>query len=79
MISCEKAAQICNKKQYNEASFSERLQLLLHLLICKFCAQFSKKNKRLTQLCSEAQLKVLSVSKKQELKQEINKHLSNLQ
>lgn len=71
MISCEKAAIISNKKQYNEATFGERFNLWLHLLICKICAKFQKKNKQLTSLCDKADLKVLSSEDKAKMKEQL--------
>jgi predicted metal-binding protein len=44
MITCEKAAQICDKAQYNEATLFEKLKLNLHLFICKACTKHAKKN-----------------------------------
>ena len=68
MISCEQAATICNKSQYNEASFSEKMKLRLHLLVCKSCAGYTKKNKKLTSLCHKAPLRSLPEDYKEQLK-----------
>jgi hypothetical protein len=72
MISCDKAAHICNKSQYREASLKERWQLWLHILVCKTCASFSHRNKRLTKLCDNASLKVLSPEEKAAMKKRLN-------
>ena len=69
MISCEKAALICNKTQYREATFMEKLKLKLHLFMCKNCPQFSRKNTKLTSLCEQAGLKSLSEADKQKMKE----------
>lgn len=71
MISCEKAALICNKSQYKEASFLEIIKLRFHLAICKTCASFSKKNADLTTLCEKASLKSLSESDKEAMKKRL--------
>jgi len=71
MITCEEAAHICNRKQYREASWKERLQLYLHILICKACASFSRKNTQLTKLCDKAQLQTLSKKEKEHIKKKI--------
>ena len=68
MINCEKASTICNKKQYKEATFLEQIQLGFHLLYCKTCAVFSKKNKKLTILCDKANLHNLSEQEKEKMK-----------
>lgn len=72
MISCEKAAIISNKKQYNETTFGERFNLWFHLLICKVCTKFQKKNKQLTSLCDKAELKVLTTEEKLKMKERLN-------
>ena len=71
MISCEKAAIICNKTQYREATFTEKLKLRFHLLICKTCSKFSEKNGHLTTLCEKANLHSLTELEKRTMKQEI--------
>ena len=71
MISCEQAAIICNKTQYNEASFLEKIKLRMHLLICKACSAFTKKNTQLTALCEKAHLHQLSEEEKRRMKKEI--------
>lgn len=67
-ISCEEAAHICTKAQYKEARFWEILQLRLHLLYCKVCGKFSKRNKTLTDLCHRAKWTLLSQNEKEALK-----------
>nr|WP_247656568.1 hypothetical protein [Maribacter sp. MMG018] len=71
MISCDKAATICNKVQYNEASFLEKMKLRLHLLYCKTCKGFSKKNTELSKLCEKANLHSLTEQEKIALKKQL--------
>lgn len=73
MISCDKAADICTRAQYNEASQWEKLKLKYHLWFCKICAEYSKNNKKLTSLCSKANLKNLSEGEKLEMKERMKK------
>lgn len=68
MISCEQATTICTKSQYREAGARERFQLWLHLLFCRSCAHFTRKNRKLTDLCNRAPLQRLSEPEKEELK-----------
>ncbi|MEJ2162600.1 MAG: hypothetical protein P8X60_04580 [Robiginitalea sp.] len=68
MISCKEAAFISSKNQYREANLKERIQLWMHLLACKACAAFARRNKQLTQLCKEASVKMLSPEEKKEMK-----------
>lgn len=68
MINCEQAAHICNKAQYKEANIFELIKLNLHTLICKMCANHSKKNGKLTKLCNQANLHILNEDEKQAMK-----------
>ncbi len=69
MISCEKAALICNKTQYREATFVEKMKLRFHLLVCKNCPEFAKRNTKLTTLCQKANLQSLTVEDKRRMKE----------
>ncbi len=73
MNSCEKAAIICNKAQYNEATLIEKIKLKFHIFICEKCYHFSKKNAKLTHLCNKAKLESLSEKDKENLKEVLNK------
>lgn len=71
MTPCEKAANICNKTQYREATFIEKLKLRFHLLMCKTCSAFSKQNSTLTSLCEKANLQTLSEKEKTKMKEKL--------
>jgi hypothetical protein len=75
MISCEKASIICNKKQYREATLLDQIKLGFHLLYCKTCVSFSKKNTKLTMLCDKANLHSLSEKEKEILKEKIDQNI----
>ncbi|MRI02371.1 hypothetical protein GH721_17630 [Kriegella sp. EG-1] len=75
MTSCEKAAIICNKAQYNEASFIDKLKLKFHLITCKTCSKFTKKNAQLTSICDKAKLYSLSEAEKAAMKTKLNKEI----
>ena len=70
-MTCDDAMTICHKRQYREASWKERLGLWLHLLYCKHCSAFSRKNTRLSQLCRDAALKGLSEEEKEAMKKRL--------
>lgn len=74
-ISCEEASKICNKSQYKEAGFWQILKLRFHIMTCKACAKFTKKNTALTSLCDKANLQVLSDSDKEAMRRDLEKHL----
>ena len=76
-ITCNDAALICNKSQYKESSFLEKVKLNLHIISCKVCKQFVKQNsllskifKQQTTLCKEEYFK-MSFEDKEALKEEL--------
>ncbi|MEJ1223039.1 hypothetical protein [Sediminicola sp. 1XM1-17] len=71
MISCQEAAVICNKAQYKEAKFMEILRLKFHILMCKTCSKYTKKNTKLTSLCEQAGLHTLSEKDKSEMQEKL--------
>lgn len=75
MISCEEAAIICNKSQYKEATFLEKMKLRFHLFMCKTCSAFTKKNTEFTTLCEKANLQSLSEVEKVKMKKELKDKL----
>jgi hypothetical protein len=83
-LSCNEATTICDKSQYNEASFFEKVKLSLHLLLCKKCGMYSKHNGILTKCFEkhkrfEQQQKCcLSEQEKKAIKQEIKKKQAQL-
>lgn len=71
MISCDKAAIICHKTQYREATFLETLSLRFHLFMCKNCSKATEKNTKLTSLCDKARLQSFSRQEKLKLKEKL--------
>jgi len=52
-INCDEATAICDKNQYKEASFWEKVKLNIHFLICKKCGLYSKQNTIVTKVCDK--------------------------
>ncbi|MEC7264229.1 MAG: hypothetical protein VXW38_10845 [Bacteroidota bacterium] len=74
-ISCQEASNICNKSQYKEASFWDIVKLRIHLLYCKTCKQYSKKNSELTSMCDRAGLTMLTKDEKERMKRDLEEKL----
>jgi hypothetical protein len=55
-LTCNEATTICDKSQYNEATFWEKLKLNLHLFLCKRCGRYAKQNSILSK-CYDKQHK----------------------
>ncbi len=41
MITCEESTFLISKKQQDHLSANERLQLFLHLMMCKYCRRYA--------------------------------------
>ncbi len=78
MLSCEETRHICDKTQYNEASFWEKVKFKFHVIICGVCKKHSSNNIKLTALLNKLKSKSLTNTEKQELessfKKELQKH-----
>jgi hypothetical protein len=79
-INCDEATAICNKSQYNEATFIEKFKLSFHLFICKKCGMYSKQNTTVTKVCDKHLNKPqcdckLTEQEKETLQQKINEQL----
>ncbi|APG66011.1 hypothetical protein LPB136_11820 [Tenacibaculum todarodis] len=79
IISCDEATTICDKSQYGEASFSEKLKLNWHIFVCKICSKYVKQNRTMTKVlkmkasdCKEDN-KCLSNADKDAFKKELEK------
>lgn len=50
VLTCDEATTICDKNQYGEATFLEKVKLNLHFLSCKICFKYTKQNMKLTRI-----------------------------
>jgi hypothetical protein len=75
MIDCETSALYCDKLQYNEATSIERIQLKMHILICKICKTHTIRNSKLTNACNKAHLVTMPKSDKEALKAKLNQEM----
>lgn len=71
----KKANLICDKAQYQEASFWEKLNLLVHLIRCGHCRNYTKNNKKLSKLIKSSNVKCMNKACKEAMKKEFNKAL----
>ena len=70
VIPCDEANIVCNKAQYKEASFLEKIKLNIHLIYCKACRKYSKNNASLTKVISESKVECLDKDCKEKLKKD---------
>ena len=74
-ISCDDANHTCDKTQYNEATFWEKVKLTVHLIYCRACRKYTKNNKKLTTLVKDPQVDCLNGTEKKVMKSTFEKEL----
>ncbi len=75
LLKCNDANHLCDKFQYGESSFLERLKLRLHLSLCKACQKYSENNVKLSSLIEKSKVKCLDKDYKAKMKQAFEKAL----
>ena len=79
IITCDEAATICDKSQYKEAAFLERIRLTLHILICGGCTLYVKQNRKMSHFfkLKSADCKKVTHCLTTEEKEHLKKELEN--
>ena len=75
-LECHEANHICDKSQYKEASFWEKVRLNIHLLYCRACRQYTARNTKLTKAVKNPKVNTVSKEEKADLQELLNKQLS---
>ena len=76
---CNKANEVCDKAQYEEASFFEKMKLKIHIIYCRNCKEHSKKNSKLTEIIKKSKVECLDTKCKEAMKKTLDKALSENQ
>lgn len=71
IFKCDEASHICDKSQYAESSYWERLLMKMHHMMCKVCREHSALNTRLSKLIGKADIKTLPKERKERIRKEI--------
>lgn len=81
-ITCDEATTICDKNQYGEASFFDKLKLQIHFLKCKICSLYTKQNMILTKVYNKKaasdKMKTTSLCMSDEEKEALRKEFEKL-
>ena len=81
-ITCNEATTICDKNQYGEASFMEKLKLQIHFMTCPICPKYTKQNTLLTKIYKKKakadQAQTVSFCMSDEDKEKLRKELEKL-
>jgi len=75
-MKCEEANHVCDKNQYKEANFMERVRLAIHLIYCSACRKYSFNNNKLTKALKKSDVKTISEADKNTLKEQLQKEMT---
>ena len=75
-MKCENANHVCDKGQYKEASFLERIKLTIHLIYCSACRKYSARNNKLSNALKTSDLKTISKEDKNGIKEKLHQEMS---
>lgn len=76
-LECHEANHICDKNQYREASFWEKVKLNIHLIYCRLCREYTARNMKLTKRVKDPQVKAISTQEKNAIKERLKQEMSN--
>lgn len=74
-LECTEANHVCDKSQYKESSFWEKLKLNFHLIYCKHCRNYTKNNQKLTKAIKKSKIACMDKTSKKEINETIKKEL----
>jgi hypothetical protein len=81
-ITCDQATTICDKSQYGESTFFDKVQLNIHFIFCKICTSYTKQNTMMSRIFKMKAIDCknhehcLSCEEKENFKKEFEKALS---
>ena len=76
LVKCEEANHSCDKNQYKEATFWEKVKLNIHLIYCAACRKYSARNGKLSKAMSKGGVKTMPKKDKAQLKEQLQKELA---
>ncbi|KJD31524.1 glycine dehydrogenase [Tamlana nanhaiensis] len=74
-ISCEEAQHICDKNQYGEANWIEKLKLNIRLIYCRVTQSYVKQNKKLSKVIKNSEVKCMDNQCKETIRKNFDKAL----
>lgn len=75
-LKCYEANHFCDKNQYKEASFWEKVKLNIHLIYCRACRKYTARNMKLTKTVKNPKVKTMPRGDKQILREQLQKEMS---
>ncbi|GAB5401288.1 MAG: hypothetical protein Aureis2KO_28730 [Aureisphaera sp.] len=73
-LECHEANHFCDKNQYKEATFWEKVRLNIHLIYCRACRKYTARNTKLSKAIRNPTVKTADKNAlKERLQQELSK------
>lgn len=70
-LNCDEAQQVCDKNQYREASFRQKVKLNIHLIYCAICRRYTVRNNKLTNVLKKSNVRTMPKNEKEILKERL--------
>ena len=74
-MKCKDANHVCDKVQYKESSFWEKIKLSIHLLYCRACRKYTANNAKLSEVINESKIETIHTSEKEKMKEQLKKEM----
>lgn len=74
-MKCKDANHVCDKSQYNESSFWEKVKLNFHLIYCRACRKYSARNSKLSNIMNQSKIETINTSDKEKMKNQLKKEM----
>lgn len=78
MLSCVKATELMEMKEFERLSFINNLQLKMHTSMCSGCRDYMKQSKLINELLSKSRSTSIVVENTEELEEPNTKKLTRL-
>ena len=75
-IPCDEANHVCDKSQYKESTFWEKVRLNIHLIYCRACRKYTKNNQQLTKMVKKQKVEILPVNEKAAMQEQFDRELA---
>ena len=75
-IKCDEANHTCDKTQYNDATFWEKIKLNIHLAYCAVCRKYTARNRKLTKAFKKSEVKTMPKNQKEAIKERLARELA---
>ncbi|MFC7356621.1 hypothetical protein ACFQO1_02900 [Jejudonia soesokkakensis] len=74
-LNCNEAQQVCDKNQYREASFWQKVKLNIHLIYCAICRKYTVRNNKLTSVFKNSNVTTMPKNDKEVLKRRLHQEI----